>query len=127
MKLQVQLVVCDDEGHEATFTAVVVLEQACQRIEPLGLTLTAAKQLLTARPQRRVEQQTAAFVTARSPGDHCGPSRGITGYHTRTFRTRFGTVTVTSPRLYHGRCQWRQPTPVRPRSARLTETMAPAL
>ncbi len=39
MKIRVQLVVCDDDGHEATFTDVAVLEKACQRIEHLGLTL----------------------------------------------------------------------------------------
>jgi len=33
MKIKVQLVVCDDEGHEETLTDVVVLEKACQQIE----------------------------------------------------------------------------------------------
>ena len=43
MKVKVQLVVCDDEGHEETVTDVVVLEKACQRIEEVGLTLAEAK------------------------------------------------------------------------------------
>jgi hypothetical protein len=33
MKLKVQLVVCDNEGHEDTCTDVVVLENACRRGE----------------------------------------------------------------------------------------------
>jgi hypothetical protein len=127
MKLKVQLVVCDDDGHEETFTDGVVLEQACQRIEHLGLTLTEAKQIRTALPQRLVERQTSAFVTARSQCDHGGQSLGIKGYHTRTFRTLFGTVTVTTPRLYHCRCQWHKTMTCRPLSALLTETMAPEL
>jgi hypothetical protein len=127
MKLKVQLVVCDDDGHEETFTDVVVLEKACQRIEHFGLTLTEAKQILTALQQRLVEQQTSAFVAARSQCDHCGQSLGIKGYHTRTFRTLFGTVNLTSPRLYHCRCQWRKTTTFRLLSALLTETMAPEL
>jgi hypothetical protein len=53
MKIRVQLVVCDDDGHEATFTDVAVLEKACQRIEHLGWTLPEAKQILAALQQRR--------------------------------------------------------------------------
>ena len=60
MNITVHLVVCDDDGHEETFTDVVVLEKACQRIEHLGLTLAEAKQTLTALQQRLVEQQTRA-------------------------------------------------------------------
>ena len=87
MKITVQLVVCDDDGHEATFTDVVVLEKACQRVEHLGLTLAEAKQTLTALQQRLVEQQTGAFVATQTQCDHCGKALGIKGYHTRTFRT----------------------------------------
>jgi len=93
MKITVQFVVCDDDGHEETFTDVVVVEKACQRIEHLGLTLTEAKQTLTVLQQCLVEQQSAAFVAAHSQCEHCGKSLGIKGYHTRTFRTLFGTVT----------------------------------
>jgi len=120
-------VVCDDDGHEETFTNVVVLEKACERIEHLGLTLTEAKQILTALQQRLVEQQSAAFVAAHAQCEHCGKSLGIKGYHTRTFRTLFGSVTLTSPRLYHCRCQRRKTTTFRPLNALLTDSVAPEL
>ena len=77
MKTRVQLVVCDDNGHEETFTDVAVLEKACQRIEHLGLTLPEAKQILAALQQRLVEQQTSVFVAACSQCDHCVKSLGI--------------------------------------------------
>jgi hypothetical protein len=127
MKIRVQLMVCDDDGHEETFTDVAVLEKACQRIEHLGLTLPEAKQILAALQQRLVEQQTAAFVATRSQCEHCGKSLGIKGYHTRTFRTLFGTVPLTSPRLYHCRCQRRKTTTFRPLNALLTDAVAPEL
>jgi hypothetical protein len=127
MKITVQLVVCGDDGHEETFTDVVVLEKACQRIEHLGLTLAEAKQTLTALQQRLVEQQTGAFVAAQAQCDRCGTALGIKGYHTRTFRTLFGTVTLTSPRLYHCRCQRRKTTAFRPLNALLTDAVAPEL
>jgi hypothetical protein len=128
MKIRGQFVVCNDDGHEETCTDVVVLEKACQRIEHLGLTLPEAKQILIALQQCLVEQQTAAFVAARSQCDHCGrKSLGIKGYHTRTFRTLFGTVTLTSPRLYHCRCQRRKTATFRPLNALLPESVAPEL
>jgi hypothetical protein len=88
MKIRVQLVVCDDDGHETTFIEVAVLEKACQRIEPLGLTLPEAKQILAALQQRLVDQQTSAFVAAHAQCDSCGKSLGIKGYQPRTFRCR---------------------------------------
>jgi hypothetical protein len=127
MKIRVQLVVCDDDGHEETFTDVAVLEKACQRIEHLGLTLPEAKQILAALQQRLVEQQTSAFVATRSQCEDCGKSLGIKGYHTRTFRTLFGTVTLTSPRLYQCRCQRRETATFRPLNALLAESVAPEL
>jgi hypothetical protein len=127
MKIRVQLVVYDDDGHEATFADVAVLEKACQRIEHLGLTLAEAKQLLAALQQCLVDQQTSAFVATRSQCEPCGKPLGIKGYHTRTFRTLFGTVTITSPRLYPCRCQRRKTTTFRPLNLLLTEPTAPEL
>src|SRR5882724_5477518 len=127
MKITLQLVVCDDDGHEETFTDAVVLEKVCQRIEHLGLTLAEAKQTLTVLQQRLVERQSAAFVAAHSQCEHCGKTLGIKEYHTRTFRTLFGTVTLTSPRLYHCRCQRHKFTTFRPLNALLTEAVAPEL
>ena len=66
MKIRVQLMVCDDDGHEETFTAVAVFEKACQRIEHRGLTLPEAKPILAALQQRLVEPQTSACVATRS-------------------------------------------------------------
>src|SRR5256885_10765653 len=62
MKIKVQLVVCDDEGHEETITDVVVLEKACQQIEQVGFAPPAAKSLLAALQQRIVERQAPAFL-----------------------------------------------------------------
>jgi hypothetical protein len=45
MRVQRQLVLCSDDGHEATVTDVVTLKQDHRRIAPLGLTLVEAKQL----------------------------------------------------------------------------------
>ena len=89
------------------------------------MTLAEAKQTLTALQQRLVEQQTTGFVAAHAQCEHCGKSLEIKGYHTRTFRTLFGTMTLTSPRLYHCRCQRRKTTTFRPLNVLLTDSVAP--
>jgi hypothetical protein len=127
MKLKVQLVVCDDEGHEETFTDVVILEKDCERLEHLGLTLIDAKQILKSLQQHLVAQQATTFVATRSQCADCGAPLQSKGQYTRTFRTLFGTITLTSPRLYHCRCQRRKTTTFRPLNLLLTEPTAPEL
>ena len=90
MKVKMQLVMCDDEGHEETITDVVVLEKACQQIEQIGLTLADAKTLLTALQQRIVERQVAAFLSVHRHCQACGQVLRMKGHHSRTFRTLFG-------------------------------------
>ncbi|HSX81900.1 MAG TPA: ISKra4 family transposase [Candidatus Saccharimonadia bacterium] len=127
MKLKVQLVVCADDGGEEQVQEVATFEKDCQRIEHLGLTLSEAKQLLKTLQYHILEQQTTAFVAAHAQCDHCGDPLRVKGQHTRTFRTLFGTVALTSPRLYHCRCQRRKTTTFRPLNLLLTEPTAPEL
>jgi len=127
MKIKVQLVVCDDEGHEETLTDVVILEKACQQIEQVGLTLAEAKSLLAVLQQRIVEQQAAAFLATGMHCQTCGTALGTKGQHSRTFRTLFGTVTLTSPRLRHCQCTSQAATTFSPLMALLPEQVAPEL
>jgi hypothetical protein len=127
MKIKVQLVVCAEDGREEQVQEVVMLEKPHQQIEHLGFTLAEAKSILKTLQQQLVEQQATTFVAAQAQCDHCGKSLGIKGYHTRTFRTLFGTVTLTSPRLYHCRCQRCKTTIFRPLNALLTDAVAPEL
>src|SRR6266571_2205535 len=127
MQLKVQLVICGDDGREEQVQEVAILEKDCQRIEHLGLTLAEAKELLATLQQHLVAQQAATFVAARAQCDDCGATLQAKGQHTRTFRTLFGTITLTSPRLYHCRCQRRKTTTFRPLNLLLTEPTAPEL
>jgi hypothetical protein len=99
MKVKVQLVVCDDDGHDETVTDVVVLEKACQRIEQVGLTLAEAKAILTGVQQRIVERQMASFLALHRHCQACGLALRTKGHHSPTFRTLFGTIALKSPRL----------------------------
>src|SRR5919201_1374050 len=105
MRVKLQLVICaDDEGTEAIHD-VAVLEKDCHRIEQLGLTLAEAKQLLSQLQQHVVAHQATAFVPMRSHCTACGTPLQRKEQTTRVLRTLFGTVRLTSPRLYHCRRQ----------------------
>ena len=127
MRVKLQLVMCSDDGHEETVTDIVTLKKDCQRIEHLGLTLKEAKQLLKTTQQRLLQHQVEAFRAACSTCPDCGAPLKVKGYHSRSFRTLFGTCKLSSRRLYHCHCKRRKTTSFRPVSSLLTESVAPEL
>jgi hypothetical protein len=116
MCVKLQLVICDDDGQEETVTDVVTLKKDHRRLEHLGLTLAEAKQLLNTIQHRMLQRQVDTFLDACSPCQDCGTLLKVKGYHTRSFRTLFGTFKLASPRLFHCRCQRRKITSFRPLS-----------
>jgi hypothetical protein len=127
MRVKLQLVMCSDDGHEATITDIVTLQKDSQRIEHLGLTLREAKQLLNTIQPCVLQHQVDTFLDACATCPDCGIPLKAKGYNTCTFRTLFGTFHLSSPRLLHGRCTRRKTTSFRPLSALLTESAAPEL
>ena len=127
MRVKLQLVRCSDEGQEETVTALVTLQKDAQRIEHRGLTLREAKQLLNTLQKHLLQHQVDTFRAACATCPDCGTPLKAKGYHTRTFRTLFGTFTLTRPRLIHCRYRRRKTTSCRPLTALLSASVAPAL
>jgi hypothetical protein len=127
MKMKVQLVVCAEDGRAEEVHEIAVVEKSHERIEHLGLTLAEAKAILKLLQQQLAEQQATAFVATHAQCDSCGKALRIKEHHTRAFRTLFGMVTLTNPRLYHCHCQRRKTTTFRPLNALLTDAVAPEL
>jgi hypothetical protein len=127
MRVKLQLVLCSDDGREDTVTDVITLQKDHRRREHLGLTLAEAKQLLTTIQHRVLQRQVTTFLDACSACPDCGTPFKGKGYHTRSFRTLFGTFKLARPWLFHGRCRRRKTTSFRPLSSRLTESVAPEL
>ena len=127
MRVKVQLVICTDDEGTDTIHDVAVLEKDCHRLEQLGLTLAEAKQLLSQLQQHVVAYQAAAFVTTRSHCQACGTPLQSKEQTTRVLRTLFGTVRLTSPRLYHCGCQTHTTTTFRPLTELLSASTTPEL
>jgi hypothetical protein len=127
MRVKLQLVLGDDDAQEETVTEVLTWQKDHRRIEPLGLTLPEAKQLLTTLQHRVLHRQVATFLDVCSTGKDCGTLLKAKGYQTRSFRPVFGTCKLSSPRLFPCRCRRRKTTAFRPLSALLPESVAPEL
>jgi hypothetical protein len=125
MKVKVQLMVSDDDGPEETVTEGVVLEKPCPPIEPVGLTLTDAKTLLTALPQRMVERPVSSLLAMGSHCHACGTPLRPKGHHPITFRPLFGTLKLQRPRLHRCACHPQTPAPFSPLTTLLPEHTAP--
>jgi hypothetical protein len=64
-----------------------------------------AKTILSGMQQAVVVAQAAAHVEARRRCAECGAILRLKGQHQTRFRTLFGTVPLSSPRLFRCRCQ----------------------
>ena len=127
MRVKLQLVICNDTGDEETVTDVLTLNKNHQRIEHLGLTLAEAKQLLSTTQRHLLQRQIDASLDTCSMCPDCGTPLKLKARASRSFRTLFGTFTLSSPRLEHCDCKPRKASSFRPLSALLTESVAPEL
>ena len=127
MRVKLQLVVCRDEGQEETVTEVMTLNKNHQRLEHLGLTLAEATQLLSPLQRHRLPHQVATFLDTRATCAACRAWLKMKAHASRSWRPLFGTYTLDSPRLEHCDCTRQKTSSLRPLSALLTESVAPAL
>ena len=97
MRGKLQLVICNDEGHEETVTVVIALNKSPQRIEPLGLSLVESKQLLSTLQHHLLQQQIHTLLATHSTCPDCGIPLGVKAHGRRSFRTLFGTFKALQP------------------------------
>lgn len=124
MRVKLQLVLCSDEGAEETVTDVITRDKNHRRIEPLGVTLAEATQLLSTLQRHLLQQQVDTFLDACTTCPDCGTSLKLKARAHRSFRPLFGTFKLFSPRLEHCACTRRKTSSFRPLSALLTESVA---
>src|SRR5262249_36744463 len=92
MRVKLQLVICNDEGHEETVTDVITLNKNNQRIEQLGLTLAEAKQLLSTLQRHLLQHQVATFLDTRSTCAACGALLKMKAHASRSFESVAGQM-----------------------------------
>ena len=127
MQFKIQLHVVTEDGETQHTEELAVFEKNHAQLAEIGLTISEAKTLLAQLQQQIVAQQTAAFVQEHRRCEQCGKARRCKGAHTIQFRTVFGTVPLTSPRLYQCPCQPSASATVSPLTMLLPEHTAPEL
>src|SRR5215813_5548752 len=127
MRVKLQLVMCNNQGHEETVTDIITLNKNNQRIEHLGLTLAESKHLLSTLQRHLLQQQVNTFLDTSLDCPDCGTPLHLKARSRRSFRTLFGTFQFDSPRLEHCDCTRRKTASFRPLAALLPESVAPEL
>ena len=110
---------CDEE--------LLVLDKPHDRLEQVGLSLAEAKELLARVQKRVVGAQAAAFVADHRHCDACGRRLWSKSRTSFQFRTPFGDVSVTGPRLKPCRCQSAARGSVSPLTGLFPEHIAPEM
>lgn len=127
MKIRIQVVIEAENGNPDKIEEIVKLERGPLKTEELGLTLTEAKTLLHGMQQTVVNQQIEEYLAQFKTCPHCGARRYRKGQHSIIYRTLFGKLNLTSPRLYDCSCQNHDRHSASPLAQLLTTHCAPEL
>ena len=126
MKIEIRLRIdagddgpCDEE--------ILVLDKPHDQLEQVGLSLAEAKELLGRVQERVVGAQATAFVADNRHCDACGRRLWSKGRTSLQFRTPFGDVPVTGPRLKCCPCQSATRGSFSPLARLFTEHVAPEM
>ena len=126
MKIEIRLRIeggdgapCDEE--------ILALDKPHDQLEMIGLSLAEARELLARVQEHVVGAQAAAFVADNRHCDACGRRLWSKGRTSLQFRTPFGDVPVTGPRLKCCPCQSATRGSFSPLTRLFTEHVAPEM
>jgi hypothetical protein len=125
MKIKIQVIIDDDD--QVITEDIMSLVRDDFSMETLGMSLKESKDIATGIQQVLVTHQITDYLTHHRACLHCGKQCHIKGYHSLTYRTLFGKLTLKSPRLYTCACQPQEKTSFSPLTDVLFEHAAPEL
>ena len=126
MKIEIRLRI-DAGDHGPCDEEILVLDKPHDLLEQVGLSLAEARELLGRVQQRVVGAQATAFVADNRHRDACGRRLWSKGRTSLQFRTPFGDVPVTGPRLKCCPCQNTTGGSFSPLTRLFTEHVAPEM
>jgi hypothetical protein len=127
MKIVLQVVIESDDGAKHVVRNVTQLARGELQPATLGLTLPEAKALLRRVQAVLVEQQVATYTEEHRACPDCGTPRTCKDQKRLVVRSLFGTLHLSSPRLYVCPCQPRARRSVSPLAQVLPERTTPEL
>ena len=127
MKIRIQVIIEAGDGKAEKSEEVARLERGSLQPDDLGLMLAEAKSLLHGMQQAMVTEQIEEYVAQFKTCPHCGALRTRKGQHPLIYRTLFGTLNLSSPRIYDCSCQNQDRHSSSPLTQMLTTHYAPEL
>ncbi len=96
-----------DGGKPVIQQEIIHLSKSFHPDELIGLSLDESKQLLKTLQQKIVERQASQFIKSQKLCPCCGKNRRLKEHRNLYYRTVFGIVPLSSPRLYYCHCEKR--------------------
>jgi hypothetical protein len=127
MRVRIQVVIEDDDGHVLDTHDVFSFQRQHLCPEQVGLTLAEAKGTMHGIQETVVHHQVNNFLKEQRSCPTCRQHRRQKGKHTLIHRTLFGSFRLPSPRFYRCRCQDMGPRSCSPLAQLLAERTAPEL
>jgi len=100
-----QIVIESDDGDQILLAENIEFERESSAVKNLGLSLAESKELLRKTQQTMVREQVREFLKESEICLHCRRKRLSKGKHRIVYRTLFGKMELTSPRLFYCRCE----------------------
>ena len=126
MKIEIRLRIDAGDGDPGD-EELLVLDKPHDQLEQVGLSLAEAKELLGRVQERVVGAQASAFVADNRRCGACGKRLWSKGRTSLQFRTPFGDVPMTAPRLKHCRCDTSSSESFSPLAGLFSEHVAPEM
>ncbi len=105
IKIQVVIETSGEDGLEPVIEEIARVERADLKIETLGLSLAEAKEIVANIQKAVTSQQVVEHLEQHRHCPHCDSKYLQKGSHRLVFRTLFGKLKLTSPRLLECECQ----------------------
>lgn len=105
MKLKVQVMIEYEGDNRPIVEEICCLNRGELSPETLGLTLSESKGMLAEIQKKMVTHQAIEYVEQQGHCPNCGRKRYNKGKHEITYRSVFGKLHISSPRLYTCSCQ----------------------
>jgi hypothetical protein len=125
MKVKVQITIEHEADNMPIVEEIGCLCRGDLVPEALGMTLNEGKSLLASIQKTMVTHQATEYVEQQRFCPHCGKKRYNKGQHEITYRSLFGELRISSPRLYTCSCQPKEKRSFSPLAERLPERTAP--
>jgi len=127
MKVKVQIIIESGASDIPVVEEIACLQRDKLLPDSLGLTLQEGKDILKNLQKSMVISQTEEYISQERFCWKCGEQRFLKGKNKITFRTPFGKLKISSPRLYNCNCDASKGKSFSPLAEKLPERTSPEL